>query len=121
MVDGQEIEGIYDEEKELLIIEDYINDDGENDSDYAPSEIDEDDIEEQIECVEDNKNNIDTEKTENVITDNEEDDNENMNDESEDNKDMNDEIIPNEENDEMSESENANTKNLETLMAMIIL
>ena len=96
--DGQEIEGIYDEEKELLTKEDH--------SDDAPSVIDEDNMEEQIERVEEIENNIDTERTENVITDNEEDENENTNNESGDDKINNDKIFQSKDSSEISESKN---------------
>ena len=104
--DGQEIEGIYDEENAFLTIEDYANEDGENDSDYTPSVVDEDDMEEQFERAEEIENNIDIERIENVITDNEEDENENENDKNEDDKINNDEVVQNEESTGLSESEN---------------
>ena len=46
--DGNLVEDDYDDGRLLLNINDLINDEGDTDSDYAPYDIDEDDVDEQI-------------------------------------------------------------------------
>ena len=70
--DGQEVEGIYENDKESFMFGNYMNDSRENDADYAPSDIDEDDVEEQMQRVEDLDNILESETAENIKTDNEE-------------------------------------------------
>ena len=91
--DGKEVEGIYENDNELPTIGDCINDDGENDSDYEPSDVDGDDVEEQIQGIEDVENNLELGSTENVVTDDEENDEESEDIESVPNLDENDPAV----------------------------
>ena len=68
--DGNVVDDNYDDGDLFLNIGDFINDDGEGDSDYAPSEFDEEeDLEEQILQVNELEDNLDNHQVENVITD----------------------------------------------------
>ena len=69
--DGKEIEGIHEGQGQQLTIEDFINEDDDDDSNYEPSEVSQDDLNEQERLVEEIEENINAERQENIITDNE--------------------------------------------------
>ena len=109
--DGREVEGLYDDIKEHISIEDYDDCENEDDSDYAASEASEADIEDQVQQIEEVEDNVNIERNENVITDNEDsevddENNKKMNEETNDNFSISESDMTEGENDyEMSETD----------------
>ena len=101
--DGKHVEDDHNEGEIIRTIGDLIDDDGDEDSSYAPSEVNDEDLEEQRLRVDEIENNIDNHHAENVVTDNEDEIVEN---EDKIKRDENEIDYSNEIDDGLSESEN---------------